>query len=259
MKLKSLFLAIVLISAFGCKNTSEKSPETEEPTTVSQVAPSIDIQPISHATMVLDWEGTILYFDPVGGKEAFAGKKEANILFVTDIHGDHFNIETLEAVVTESSIIIAPAAVAERLPENLLSKTVVLANNETTNQLGFDITGVPMYNLREEALQFHEKGRGNGYLIEKDDYRVYISGDTEDIPEMRDLQGIDLAFVCMNLPFTMTVESAADAVAEFLPKTVIPYHYRGREGFADVDAFEQLVKENAPEVEVRRIDFYPVE
>tara|TARA_R110002072_G_scaffold182067_5_gene338259 strand:- start:20026 stop:20805 length:780 start_codon:yes stop_codon:yes gene_type:complete len=257
MKLKNLFLAFLIISAFGCKNTKEKSPETEEITTVSQLAPSIDIQPISHATMVLDWEGTILYFDPVGGEEAFAGKKDANIIFVTDIHGDHLNLETLVAVSKENSQIIAPKAVIDQLPENLKKRVTQLDNDQTIEKDGFTITGIPMYNLREEALQFHEKGRGNGYLIEKDDYRVYISGDTEDIPEMRNLKNIDLAFVCMNLPFTMTVESAASAVADFKPTTVIPYHYRGREGFANVDAFEKMVNELAPEVNVKRIDFYP--
>ncbi|MEX0996421.1 MAG: MBL fold metallo-hydrolase [Flavobacteriaceae bacterium] len=259
MKFKTLFLIVILFSAFSCKNTTENTQEADEQKTTSKATPSIDIQPISHATMVLDWEETVFYVDPVGGAEAFKGKKEAHIILVTHVHGDHLNIETLEAVVSESSIIIAPPSVAERLSENLLSKTIVLANDETTNQLEFDITGVPMYNLREEALNFHEKGRGNGYLIEKDGYRVYISGDTEDIPEMRDLEGIDLAFICMNLPYTMTVGSAASAVAEFMPKTVIPYHFRGKDGFADVDAFERLVNENAPDVEVKRLDFYPVE
>ena len=99
-----------------------------------------------------------------------------------------------------------------------------------------------MYNLREEAKKFHEKGRGNGYVIEKNDKRVYISGDTEDIPEMRSLQNIDIAFVCMNLPYTMTVENAASAVLDFKPNKVYPYHYRGTEGLSDVSKFKSLVK-----------------
>lgn len=257
MKLKILLLFVALITVFSCKNNKEKTTEPEVETTVSKEEPSIDIQPISHATMILDWEGTIMYFDPVGGKEAFDGKKNPNIILVTDIHGDHLNVETLQAIARESSQIIAPQAVIDQLPDSLKERVIQLGNGESTEYEGFTIIGVAMYNLREEALQYHEKGRGNGYLIEKEGYRVYISGDTEDIPEMRNLQNIDLAFVCMNLPFTMTVESAASAVADFKPKTVIPYHYRGREGFADLDAFERLVNEKAPEVEVRRIDFYP--
>jgi len=257
MKLKTLFLIVILFTAFSCKNTAEKTTEVEDQTIVTKVIPSIDIQPISHATMVLEWEENVFYIDPVGGKEAFAGKKDATIILVTDIHGDHLNLETLEAVTSENAQIIAPKAVINQLPEGLKERVTQLENDQTIEKDGFTITGIPMYNLREEALQFHEKGRGNGYLIEKDGYRVYISGDTEDTPEMRDLQGIDLAFICMNLPYTMSVESAASAVAEFKPKTVVPYHYRGKDGFADVDTFERLVNENAPEVNVNRLDFYP--
>ncbi len=257
MKLKSLLLFVALITVFSCKNNTEKTTETEVETTVSKDEPSIDIQPISHATMVLDWEGTIMYFDPVGGKEAFNGKKNPDIILVTDIHGDHLNVETLQAIAKETSQIIAPQAVIDQLPEALKERVIQLGNGETIELEGFTISGVAMYNLREEALKYHEKGRGNGYLIEKEGYRVYISGDTEDIPEMRNLQNIDLAFVCMNLPYTMTVKSAASAVADFKPKTVVPYHYRGMDGFADVDAFQKMVNKNAPEVEVKRIDFYP--
>jgi L-ascorbate metabolism protein UlaG (beta-lactamase superfamily) len=252
---KLLIILCLFIGLSGCKNTTEKKPLADEPTEKSHF--ELNITPISHATMVIEWGDIVLYTDPVGGGEAFKGHPAPDLVLVTDIHADHLNVETLQAIINESSIIVVPAAVFDLLPENLLLNTVVVANDETTQQLGFEITGVPMYNLREEALQFHEKGRGNGYVIEKDGYRVYISGDTEDIPEMRNLENIDLAFVCMNLPFTMTVESAASAVADFKPNTVIPYHYRGREGFADVDAFERLVNEKAPEVEVRRVDFYP--
>jgi len=254
---KLVFILSIFVVLSACKNTTEKEPLADEAEEKSHF--KLNIIPISHATMVIEWGDIVLYTDPVGGVEAFEGQPAPDLILVTDIHGDHLNVETLEAVVTESSIIIVPAAVFDLLPENLLLNTVVLANDETTQQLDFSITGVPMYNLREEALQFHEKGRGNGYVIERDGYRIYISGDTEDIPEMRNLENIDLAFVCMNLPFTMTVESAASAVADFKPKTVIPYHYRGREGFSDVDTFERLVNEKAPEVEVRRIDFYPNE
>ncbi len=258
MKRKGLFLLIIMITVFSCKNNTDKTPETKIETPISKAEPSIDIQPISHATMILDWENTSMYFDPVGGKEAFEGKKDPDIIFVTDIHGDHLNVETLQAVMKDSQII-APRAVIDQLPDNLKEGVIELGNGESTDFEGFTITGVAMYNLREEALKYHEKGRGNGYIIEKDGYRVYISGDTEDIPEMRNLKDIDLAFVCMNLPYTMTVESAASAVADFKPKTVVPYHYRGMDGFADVDAFEKMVNEKAPEVEVNRIDFYPKE
>lgn len=264
MKLKTLFLLMLLVPFISCKNTTEKPTETkseivspESETTVSKADSPVDIQPISHATMVLGWGETNMYFDPVGGKEAFEGKNDADIIFVTDIHSDHLNVETLQAVANKTSQIVAPKAVIDQLPDGLKEGVIQLDNEQSIELEGFTITGVAMYNLREEALKFHEKGRGNGYLIEKENYRVYVSGDTEDIPEMRSLENIDLAFVCMNLPYTMTVESAASAVAEFKPTAVVPYHFRGMDGFSDVDTFEKLVNKNAPEVEVKRIDFYP--
>ena len=113
-----------------------------------------------------------------------------------------------------------------------------------------------MYNLREEALQFHEKGRGNGYVLNINDERIYISGDTEDIPEMRNLKNIDKAFVCMNLPWTMTVKSAADAVLEFKPKAVYPYHYRGKEGKSDVNLFKKIVNDGNNSIDVLLLDWY---
>lgn len=119
------------------------------------------------------------------------------------------------------------------------------------------ITAIPMYNLREEALGFHEKGRGNGYVLQREGRRVYISGDTEDIPEMRALEEIDMALVCMNLPYTMTVESAADAVIEFQPAKVYPYHYRGRPEVSDVEKFATLVKKGSSAVEIVQLDWYP--
>lgn len=119
------------------------------------------------------------------------------------------------------------------------------------------IEAIPMYNLRKEALKFHEKGRGNGYILTLGGERVYISGDTEDIPEMRNLENIDIAFVCMNLPYTMTVESAASAVLDFKPKKVYPYHYRGTEGLSDVGKFKTLVNEGDSSIDVIQLDWYP--
>jgi L-ascorbate metabolism protein UlaG (beta-lactamase superfamily) len=109
-----------------------------------------------------------------------------------------------------------------------------------------------MYNLTEDRLQYHGKGRGNGYVLTFGNVRVYVAGDTEDIPEMRALRNIDVAFVPMNLPFTMTPEQAADAVREFRPRIVYPYHY----GESDVATFIRLVGRDVG-VEVRERNWYP--
>jgi L-ascorbate metabolism protein UlaG (beta-lactamase superfamily) len=113
-----------------------------------------------------------------------------------------------------------------------------------------------MYNLTPEKLQFHPKGRGNGYLIEKENFRVYIAGDTEDIVEMRNLKNIDIAFLPMNLPWTMDIKQAVSAVLEFKPKKVYPYHYRGEKGFSDINKFKELVEKENKDIEVILVNWY---
>lgn len=255
-----IWIMLALIGLQGCKSNKEKEfteevavPNVEE----SSFPVSVKVTPISHATMVIEWREKIIYVDPVGGREAFQRQPAPNLILVTDIHGDHLNVETLQAIAFENSSIVVPQAVMNELPEDLKSMAVVLANGEKKSIEGIEIEGIPMYNLREEALKFHEKGRGNGYVLEFEDDRIYISGDTEDIPEMRNLKDIDLAFVCMNLPYTMTVESAADAVLEFAPEIVIPYHFRGTDGFSDTLKFRQIVENGNIQIEVMQLDWYP--
>jgi len=209
------------------------------------------IHPINHATFVTGWNGKTIYVDPVGGPKRFDGLPKPDLILVTDIHGDHHDNGTLEAVATDKAALIAPAAVTEKLAEKLRKQTTVLANGETKTVIGVNIEAVPMYNLTADRLKFHTKGRGNGYVITLGGKRIYISGDTEDIPEMRALKNIDVAFVCMNLPYTMTVEQAASAVRAFKPKIVYPYHYRG----SDTEEFKQLVGSDSG-VEVRLRDWY---
>jgi L-ascorbate metabolism protein UlaG (beta-lactamase superfamily) len=206
------------------------------------------VHPLGHATFVMGWDGRTVYVDPVGGAARFAGLPSPDLILVTDVHGDHMDAETLSAV-AGAAPIVGPAAVVEQLPDGLTGH--VLANGEQTTLLDITIEGVPMYNLTEDRLQYHAKGRGNGYVATFGGTRVYISGDTEDIPEMRGLQDIDAAFVCFNLPYTMTEEQAASAVREFAPDVVYPYHYRG----SDVERFAALVGGDSG-VDVRVLEWY---
>ena len=217
----------------------------------------VEIKPISHATAVINWGETTIYLDPTGGAEAFKGMEEPDLVLITDIHGDHMDAETLNELNLGNTRIIVPQAVKEQLPETLGQNLVVMNNGETINEQGFSIEAIPMYNLREEAKQYHEEGRGNGYVLEKDGERVYIAGDTEDIPEMRNMKDIDIAFVPMNLPYTMPVDKAAEAVLDFAPEKVYPYHYRGQDGKADVERFKQLVNEGDDNIEVVLAEWYP--
>jgi L-ascorbate metabolism protein UlaG (beta-lactamase superfamily) len=219
---------------------------------------SVQVVPITHATAVVRWDDVAIYTDPTGEAAAFLGQPAANIVLVTDIHSDHLSTSTLAAVVGPTTTLIVPQAVKDMLPPDLASRAKVLANGESTTELDFTILAVPMYNLPDAAnSNFHTKGRGNGYIIERNGYRLYIAGDTAGTPEMRALIDIDIALVPMNLPYTMGVEEAADAVLAFKPRTVYPYHYRGPDGLADVNKFKALVNAGNPDIEVILANWYP--
>ncbi len=262
---KGLYILVIILMISSCKNKIEDvEPTMTANTTLTEIdggeaatEKGFTINPVEHASMVLNWDGTIIYVDPVGGSEMFSKYTEPSMILITDIHGDHLDIPTLEGILGEKTSIIAPQSVFEKLPELLQKKTEVIKNGGSTSDYEIKIEAIPMYNLRPEALKFHEKGRGNGYVLEKNGKRVYISGDTEDIPEMRNLKNIDIAFVCMNLPYTMTVEKAAEAVLAFKPKTVYPYHYRGENGLSDVAKFKFLVEAGNPDIKVTQLDWYP--
>lgn len=215
------------------------------------------VLPISHATLELTWKGKVILFDPSVNDKTLADIKKPDIVFITDIHPDHLNADNLNKLKLNGTPIVAPQAVADKLPEDLKKNLIVISNGESKQWQGIKFEAIPMYNLPGERQAYHTKGRGNGYVLTLGNKRVYISGDTEDIPEMRLLKNIDLAFVCMNLPYTMTVERAADGVVAFSPKEVIPYHYRGGEGLSDIQKFKQLVSQHKPGVNVRLLDFYP--
>jgi L-ascorbate metabolism protein UlaG (beta-lactamase superfamily) len=219
---------------------------------VATTRANLVIHPIDHATFVMGWNGKAIYIDPVGGADRFAGLPTPDLILVTDIHGDHLNAETLTAIATSQTRIVAPAAAAERLPASLMGQTTALANGETRMFDDIGVEGVPMYNLTEDRLRFHDKGRGNGYVLTVGGTRVYIAGDTEDIPEMRALQNIHVAFVPMNLPYTMTEEQAASGVNAFNPEVVYPYHYLG----SDAEKFKALVEAGGGNTEVRLRDWY---
>lgn len=212
----------------------------------------IIIRPINHATLALQWNGKTLYVDPVGGAAAFQALPAPDLILITDIHGDHLNKETLEAVTKAQTKLVVPPAVAEQLSEALRAKATILENGKKAEVQEIPIEAIPAYNLTASRMQYHPKGRGNGYVLSLGGKRVYISGDTEGTPEMKSLRDIDVAFLCMNLPYTMDVEQAAEAVRAFKPKIVYPFHYRG----SDLEKFKTLVGADSG-IEVRIKNWYP--
>jgi L-ascorbate metabolism protein UlaG (beta-lactamase superfamily) len=242
------FVAIVL-TAVACSKSGEPPAPASSAAAVAVASPAravppgpttarpadfiptsqgeLRITPLRHATMVLSWQGKSYFVDPFH-EASFSGLPKADVVFITDIHQDHLDPVALAAVTQPSTIIVAPPAVAEQLPKTL-THVVVLKNGESQTVLGVGVEGVPMYNLTRgpgAGKLFHDKGRGDGYVLTFADKRVYLSGDTECTDEMRALKNIDVAFVCMNLPYTMPPSEAAACVKAFRPKVVYPYHYR---------------------------------
>lgn len=249
---------VLIVYAYVTDNGLEDEPaaSTMEEAEVIQEGGGLTIFPVSHASGVLRTEGRTIVMDPVGDPARFGEMGDPDIILLTDIHGDHLSVETLEALVNEETTIIAPEAVYDELSEVLRAQTEVLQNGESTDLLGFTIEAVRMYNLPETSESRHVKGRGNGYIIEAAVGRIYIAGDTDGIPEMRNLEGIQFAFIPMNPPYTMDVEEAADAVLDFAPKEVYPYHYRTPDGLSDINKFKELVNAGNPDINVVLLDWY---
>jgi len=222
--------------------------------TFKTIAGDFTVHPVEHASFVLETPAGVIYSDPVGDPSLYADLPAPNLVLVTHEHGDHFNADTLTALVGDGVELITNPSVHDKLPDALKEKGKVLANGESAEWEGVSIDAIPAYNTTEERKNFHPEGRDNSYVLGFDGFRVYISGDTENTPEMKALENIDLAFLCMNLPFTMDVEQAADAIAAFKPKYVYPYHYRGRDGGTqDPAEFAKLVE---GDTEVKMAEWY---
>ena len=228
------------------------------------------VTPIHHATLLLQHAGKNIYLDPVAADASYAGLPKADYVFITDIHPDHMDPAGLAKVRQDSTIVVAPSAVNAKMPAN-----VVLDNGAAHDFGTFKVETVPMYNLKrgpDAGKLYHDKGRGDGYVftfgVSGDAgtgarktgsdggggalvSRVYVSGDTECTPEMKALKNIDIAFVCMNLPYTMPPDEAAACVNTFKPRIVYPFHYKG----SDLKTFSDDVKPgNGVEVKLR--DWY---
>jgi L-ascorbate metabolism protein UlaG (beta-lactamase superfamily) len=210
-------------------------------------AGTVEITPIFHASVMIKAGNDTIYVDPAPPAN-ISGLKPGGLILITDIHPDHLNAADITALSDDKTEIIAPADA-----KATAKSAKVLANGETTEWHKWKIAAIPMYNIHNtmpNGSPFHPKGRGNGYVLTYGGKNFYFAGDTEGIPEMRALKNIDVAFIPMNLPYTMTAEDAADAVKAFKPKVVIPYHYRGQ----DLQKFAAALQGTG--IEVRILDWY---
>ncbi|MCC2548574.1 MBL fold metallo-hydrolase [Hymenobacter sp. BT175] len=257
--MKSTFLFAAILAACVVQAKAQTAPAAAR-AAADQIATKkgpLTVQPIAHGSVVLTWGGKTVYVDPTGGAAAYAGLAAPDVILITDIHGDHLDPKTLASLPVGKALLVVPPAVAAQLPAEYKAQTRILRNGERLEALGLTVAALPMYNLPEAADAPHTKGRGNGYVLTLGGKKVYLSGDTEDIPEMRALKGIDVAFVCMNLPYTMDAPQAAQGVLAFKPGIVYPYHYRGQNGLSDVEGFKKTVNTANKKIDVRLRNWYP--
>jgi L-ascorbate metabolism protein UlaG (beta-lactamase superfamily) len=241
------------LPAEGAAASAPSAPALPAPAlTIDGETGPIAITAVYHATTLLQAGGKTWWLDP-WSRGPIEGLPKADVVLITDVHPDHLDPAALDVVSTASTIFIGPAAAADGLGDRSLTHT--LGNGETIEVAGARVTAVPMYNLSrgpEGGGVYHERGRGNGYVLAIDGRRLYFAGDTECTDEMRALTDIDVAFVPMNLPYTMTPGEAAACVRAFRPKRVVAYHHAG----SDLDTFERALRK-IDGVQLVAADYYP--
>jgi len=199
---------------------------------------------LGHSSLIILWGGKTIHVDPVSVEADYTTLPRADMIIITHEHFDHLDLKAVDHIKTAATLIVGSAEVGKQIPE-----TIVMKNGDMRSVDGLTIEAVPAYNIkhmRAPGKPFHPKGVGNGYVVTFGDLRLYIAGDTENIPEMKKLQNIDIAFLPMNLPYTMTPEMVADAAGMFRPKVLYPYH----QGETDTAKLLALMKDEK-DIDVR--------
>jgi L-ascorbate metabolism protein UlaG (beta-lactamase superfamily) len=215
-----------------------------EKDTIPTSGGNLEITFIGHGTLMLAYNGKVIHVDPYSKLADYSSLPKADIILVTHHHGDHLDLNAIEKIRKQNTAILVNKIGSEQLKNG-----TVMNNGDVKTVEGIKIEAVPAYNIvhkRDNSEPFHPKGTCNGYIINFGDKKIYIAGDTENIPEMKSLKRIDVAFLPMNLPYTMTPEMVADAAKSFKPKILYPYHF----GETDLSKLTELMKEEK-EVEIR--------
>jgi L-ascorbate metabolism protein UlaG (beta-lactamase superfamily) len=202
---------------------------------------------IGHGSLMMSFNGKIIHIDPYSSLADYASLPKADIVFLTHEHSDHLDKDALAKLRTDKTIIVLTELCATQMEGG-----IVMRNGETQTIDGLKVDAVAAYNIvhkRPNGEAFHPKGNGNGYILNFGDTRVYVAGDTENTPEMKGLQNIAVAFLPMNLPYTMTPEMVADAVRAFHPRILYPYHF----GKTDTSKIVDLLKGEDIEVRIRKL------
>ena len=202
---------------------------------------SLKITFVGHGTLMLQTENTVIHIDPVGREADYATMPKGDIILVTHEHSDHLDVDAIREVSKSGTVVVAnPASAVE------IAGSRAMRNGETGEEKGITIQAVPAYNTTPGRVKYHPRGRDNGYVLSVGDLRIYVAGDSENIPEMGALKDIDIAFLPVNQPYTMTPEQAAAAAKSFRPKVLYPYHL----GETDPELLKKLLA-GEPDIEVR--------
>jgi len=236
-----LILFLILFGYIAGVANAQTHFETDNITTSEG---DLKITFIGHASLIFTFNGKVIHVDPVREQADYSKLPKADIILITHEHSDHFDLSAIKILRTNQTKLILTETCARKI-----SGGMVMKNGDVQIIQGIKFEAVPAYNLihkRDNGQPFHPKGVGNGYILTFGDKRVYVAGDTENIPEMKTLQDIDVAFLPMNLPYTMTPEMVADAAKSFRPKILYPYHY----GNTETSKLLELLKDEQ-EIEVR--------
>jgi len=234
--LTNLLSLIIVSSAFA-----QKGFETD---VIKTSAGDLKITFVGHGTLMFNFGGKVIHVDPFSALADYNVLPKADLILLSHEHRDHLDLKALKTVRTEKTVVVLTETCAKQVQGG-----IVMMNGDMKTVEGLKIEAVPAYNIvhkRDTGQPFHPKGVGNGYIITFGDKRVYVAGDTENVPEMKGLKNIDIAFLPMNLPYTMTPEMVAEGAKAFKPKILYPYHF----GETDTSKVVSLLKE-APEIEVR--------
>lgn len=217
--------------------------------TIATALGELTIHPVEHASLVLEWDGKTIYVDPVGGAALYENLPPPSAILITHGHGDHFDLPTLQAIVGDAPLI-TNRDVFDQLPEALKANATALANGEDGTLAEIPLRAIAAHNTSADRMNYHPVGVGNGYVLRFGDTEVYIAGDTEPTEDMLALSGIAIAFLPMNLPYTMTPQQAVEAINTFRPAVVYPYHY----GDSDLSPLTTDIDEG---IDVRLRNWYP--
>lgn len=244
--MKTIFITILIALSIQLSYSQEAEKD------IIQTKDGIlEITFINHASLLFNYNEKYVYVDPVANYFDYENAPKADYIFITHEHGDHFSLDIIHKIIKDETIVVMTKKCFENTEGQI--NAIQMKNGDVKSFGQIKLLAVPAYNIvhkRDNGEAFHPKGVGNGYVIYFDDYKVYVAGDTENIDEMKALKNVDIAFLPMNLPYTMSPEMVADAAKAFRPKVLYPYHYSK----TDTQIIVDLLKEEEDiKVEIRKM------